>query len=168
MPKLMSRPGAAISPTGTMAPANSTCGKHSIGRASVAWAASATAADASSPSASAATDSTSSVTNGAAYVSHPRAGRRSRTRSTPSNVAATTASRGVSTATFDSTYATTLSPANRSRRKTATSPTIWSRPYVSPKKKPAKAIQNTICTGPSASRPVVRTPPGGTAPPSSS
>ena len=68
----------------------------------------------------------------------------------------------MSTVIFDSTYAPGLSPANRSRRKTAISPTIWSRPYVRPKKKPAKAIQKTICTGPRVSGPRGSKAPGRT------
>ena len=45
-----------------MAPENSTAGKQSIGRASVAWAGLLTAADVISPSVSAAAESSESVT----------------------------------------------------------------------------------------------------------
>jgi len=59
---LIARPGADMSPTATTAPAKRTWGKQIIGRASVAWAASATAAEASRPRAKAASDSMKSVT----------------------------------------------------------------------------------------------------------
>ena len=55
-----------MSGTGTIAPANRTCGKHSIGSAKVACATSVTAAEASRPRASAASASSVRVTRSAA------------------------------------------------------------------------------------------------------
>jgi DNA-binding winged helix-turn-helix (wHTH) protein len=95
--RLGQRPGAAMSATGTTAPANSTWGKHSIGRASAACAALETVAEASRPRANADTASTRRVTSSDVYTSQPVAGSRPSARSTPRRTAVTTASTGTST-----------------------------------------------------------------------
>lgn len=86
-----------MSATGTTAPAKSTWGKHSIGRASAACAALETAAEASRPRVSADTASTRRVTSSDAYTPQPMAGSRSSARSTPRSTAVTAASTGTST-----------------------------------------------------------------------
>src|SRR5262249_58468199 len=82
---------------GTTAPANSTWGKQSIGRASAACAALETADDASRPRASAATDSAKSVTNSDVYTPQPAAGGRAGTCGAPRGRARTPLSTGART-----------------------------------------------------------------------
>ncbi len=100
---LITAPAPAMRWTGRIAPENSTAGKQSIGSASVAWATLPTAADARSPSASAASATSNSVTPIDRYVESGRAGRRSRSRSTPSIATTTRARNGTRTVTFDAT-----------------------------------------------------------------
>lgn len=52
------------------------------------------------------------------------------------------------------------SPERYSRLKTASSPTIWSSPWVRPKKNPAKATQNTIWAGLTSAAPWRSNAPG--------
>ena len=68
MTVLITTPALAMRWTGRMAPENSTAGKHSIGRASVAWATFLTDAEASRPRPSAAIAHNSRLTVIDAYV----------------------------------------------------------------------------------------------------
>ena len=117
-----------ISLTGTTAPANSTCGKQSIGSASVACDEFSTAAEACSPITTAAADNNCSDTKTPARSTIERSGRRPAASMTISWAAFTTARSGSSTASFDPTYAARLSPTRRSRRTISNSPTICSSP----------------------------------------
>jgi hypothetical protein len=84
-----------------MAPENNTVGKHSIGSASVAWAAVETIVDVRSPSPRAAIAHSSSPVPIDAYVASGRSGRRSNRRSTASMAATTSSRNGPRIVTFD-------------------------------------------------------------------
>ena len=84
-----------------MAPEKSTAGKHSIGNASVAWAAVETIAEVSSPSPRAAIAHSSSPVPIDAYVANGRSGRRSNRRRTASMATTTSSRNGPRIVTFD-------------------------------------------------------------------
>ena len=96
-------PAPAIRLTGRIAPENSTAGKHSIGKASVACATFLTLAEVSRPKPSAAIAHSSRPVPIEAYVDSGRLGSRSIRRSTPSIATTTSTRNGTSTVTLDAT-----------------------------------------------------------------
>jgi hypothetical protein len=100
--------------------------------------------------------SSRSVTASAALAE----GSRSSIVSTPSMAPMTAPSTGTRTVSLAARYEARLSPTNRSRRTIGTSVTIWRRPNVRPKKKPAKAVQNAIITAADGSGSTASNAPG--------
>src|SRR5215211_3699384 len=141
---LNAAPAPAITFTGRIAPEKRTAGKQSIGRASVACAGLLTAAEVSSPSVSAAAAVSVSEMPTVTYVVVLAAGMRSSTRRTASISTTTKTRNGSSTAIFDSRYALMRCPTRCSRRTIGHSVTIWSSPYVRPKKNAPNVTQKRI------------------------